>query len=147
MSDEGLDLYPQTSFTPKQKGVRVEYNQRWADIICEMLINGESLRAICSADDMPAISTVMKWLHQNPDFAEQYARAREAQQDTYADEITFIADTEPDPQRARVRIDARKWHASKLSPKKYGDKVDLTHGNPDGSPITFQTIFETKPDK
>lgn len=146
MSDaEGFELYPKAGLTPKRKGTRVEYSQRWADLICEMLVNGASLRAICSADDMPAISTIMKWLHDNPDFAEQYARAREAQQDTYADEITFIADTEPDPQRARVRIDARKWHASKLAPKKYGDKLGLTDGN--GGPVQFVIRDMTKPNE
>lgn len=127
MTDHPYELYPATSFTPKKRGVRVEYSKQWADMICEMLINGASLRAICLSEDMPALSTVMKWLGNEPEFAEQYARARELQQDTYADEITHIADTEPDPQRARVRIDARKWHASKLAPRKYGDKIETVH--------------------
>jgi len=43
-------------------------------------------------------------------------------------------------QRSRVRIDTRKWLASKLKPKKYGDKVDLTHGGPDGGPIKIEEI-------
>ena len=94
-------------------------------MICELLVNGSSLRTICSAPDMPAISTVMKWLNDYPDFSEQYARARELQQDTYADEIIHIADNEPDTMKARVRIDARKWHASKLHYRKYGDKLEL----------------------
>lgn len=84
---------------------------------------------------MPSITTVMKWLAENEKFAEQYARARLAQQDTYADEITFIADTEPDPKRARVRIDARKWHASKLAPKKYGDKITQELTGEDGGAL------------
>jgi hypothetical protein len=79
-------------------------------------------------------------------FAEQYARAREEQADGYADEIVAIADEPPQLvtkddgedvevsldsaaiQRQRLRIDARKWVASKLKPKKYGDKVDHKHG-------------------
>ena len=128
MVDGDFDLYAPSSFVPrKDPGKRVEYSQKWADLICELVIDGKSLRTICLADDMPSRSTVMKWLIEQADFADQYARAREAQQDTYAEEIIHIADTEKDPNRARVMIDARKWHASKLAPKKYGDKVDLAH--------------------
>ena len=31
-------------------------------------------------------------------------------------------------QRDRLRVDARKWALSKMNPKKYGDKVDVTSG-------------------
>jgi len=94
-------------------------------MICELVVDGKSLRTICLADDMPARSTVLKWLNDHVDFADQYARAREAQQDTYAEEIIHIADTAKDANIARLQIDARKWHASKLAPKRYGDKVDV----------------------
>ena len=53
-------------------------------------------------------------------------RARAVQADHYADEIIEIVDTETDPVRARVRMDGRKWVASKLAPRKYGDRID--HG-------------------
>jgi hypothetical protein len=49
--------------------------------------------------------------------AAQYARAREEQAETLVGEIIEIADLEPDTNRARVRIDARKWYASKVLPK------------------------------
>lgn len=129
MSGEDYSLYPDTSGAPKKRigRPRFEYTQQWGDLICEALVEGRSLRSICADDGMPSIPTVMKWLAEHEAFANQYARAREMQQDTYADEITFIADTEPDPQRARVRIDARKWHASKLAPKKYGDRQQIEH--------------------
>lgn len=42
-----------------------------------------------------------------------------------AEEIVIIADSCTDPHKARLQIDARKWYASKLAPKKYGDKLDL----------------------
>jgi hypothetical protein len=117
-----------------------------AQTICQRIAQGESLRAICASDDMPAMSTVFVWLSEDKTFAEQYARAREEQADGYADEIVAIADEPPQLvtkddgedvevsldsaaiQRQRLRIDARKWVASKLKPKKYGDKVDVEHG-------------------
>lgn len=116
-----------------------EYTQEVADAICERLSEGESLRAICRDEDMPGQSTVFKWLAAHPEFVEQYARAREAQADRMADEILSIADdglndtyvdddgnkrTDQDViARSRLRVDARKWLASKMAPKKYGDKV------------------------
>lgn len=98
--------------------------------ICRELADGLSLKAICDADDMPSRETVYQWLHDDKAFSDSYARAREEQADHYADDIIEIADTEPDPQKARVRIDARKWVASKLKPGKYGDKVTVG-GDPD----------------
>lgn len=125
-----------------------EFSQETADAICEKLADGESLRSICLADEMPAKSTVFKWLGQHSDFADQYARAREAQADTLADDIVDIADdgtndwmkrqrddgTTEDVlnhehiARSKLRVDARKWVAAKLKPKKYGDKIDVTSG-------------------
>lgn len=107
---------------PKAKTGRPSaFTQDIADAICTRLGLGQSLRTICEAETMPDKATVFRWLDDNRDFRDQYARARETQASAYADEIVDIADTEKDPQKARVRIDARKWHASKLAPKKYGD--------------------------
>ena len=72
-----------------------------------------------------------------PEFAEQYARAREVQAETLADEIVSIADEDGDPQRQRLRVDARKWVASKLKPKRYGDKVTNEHTGADGGPVAL----------
>lgn len=93
--------------------------------ICLEIAEGKSLKAICEQDDVPSRETVYQWLADDSAFSDKYVRAREDQADFYADEIIDIADTEPDANKARVRIDARKWKASKLQPKKYGDKVDL----------------------
>lgn len=94
---------------------------------------------ICAGDSMPGATTVYRWLGENEVFREQYARAREDQADTLADEIIDIADEQaevtkedgttydPDVGRDKLRVDARKWVAAKLKPKKYGDKVDVAH--------------------
>lgn len=121
------------------------------DEIFKRIANGEAIRQICSTDRdewLPSWETFRKRLANDPDFAAQYAHAREAQADNEFDEIRSIADaaTPEDVAVARLRIDARKWRAGKLRPKVYGDKLDLTHANPDGSAITFQTVFEPKPE-
>ena len=110
-----------------------KFTQALADEICERIAEGISLRRLCLEDGMPEPRTVSKWLEKDEAFHRQYALARERQADTYADEIVAISDEEPDPARARVRMDARKWYASKLKPKRYGDKLGLE--GPEGGPI------------
>lgn len=121
----------------------MDFNQTAADEICNRLAKGESLRKICGSDRddfLPGQTTVFQWLRELPDFAQQYAHARESQADHYVEEIIEIADApnvtnnpetgEPemrDPARDRLRVDARKWVASKLAPKKYGEKVETVH--------------------
>lgn len=137
-----------------------DYEQETADLICEQLVEGKSLRSLCRDEDMPSVSTVCRWLASNPEFREQYARAREMQADALFDEILDISDDCSDDlveddegdknvvrgngvavQRAKLRVDARKWMASKLQPKKYGDKLTTEHSGVDGKPIeTVQRI-------
>ena len=127
----------------RKKGRPSLYTEALAAKICRRLAEGESLRAICADKAMPSISTVMGWLFDgnHGDFSEQYARAREAQAEVRADEIVDIADDASGDfaadkdgklvvnsehiQRSRLRVDARKWIAAKLLPKRYGDKLDL----------------------
>lgn len=123
------------------------YSAEIADAICERISLGESLRGICEAEDVPAQSTVFRWLGANKEFREQYARAREAQADALFDEILAIADTPQIGEKRKIKedggvevstgdmiehrrlqVDARKWMAGKLQPKKYGDKLELEHG-------------------
>lgn len=126
--------------------MQVRYSDEIAAQICSRLAGGESLRAICDDVDMPSREAVRLWLadERHSAFLAQYARAREEQADHYADEIIEIADdgrrdysvdedgvetvNHDHIARARLRVDARKWKASKLAPKKYGDKVEHDHG-------------------
>ena len=84
------------------------------------------------------MDTIYRWIGRYPSFSDQYARAREEQADTLADEIQALSDEPPRMmlnkhgaetvdtgwlQWQKQRIDSRKWCASKLKPKKYGDRV------------------------
>jgi hypothetical protein len=123
------------------------FTQAIADEICERILEGESLRHVCAENAMPNRSTVLRWLDENEDFAAKYARARELQGD-YMDDLILEAAAETDSENApaqRVRIDAYKWRASKLKPKRYGDKT-LVGSDPDNPlPAGFHLLFE-KPD-
>ena len=103
----------------------ISYTDQIAVKVLTRIVEGESLRSICQDHDMPGISTWYEWLIKIEGLTDRYAHARQDQADTLADEITYIADTETDYNRARVRIDARKWIAAKLKPKKYGDRIDV----------------------
>jgi hypothetical protein len=129
-----------------------DYTPAIADEICTRLANGESLRAICASDRddfIPHIGTVLRWVGQHEDFREQYARAREIQAETMADEIIGIADDADidagaGVAKARLQVDARKWVASKLLPKKYGDKLQQEVSGPDGQPIRQAHSLDTE---
>jgi hypothetical protein len=135
----------QGSTAPAKKpvGAPTTYNTHMASIICIRIAEGESLREIVKTVGMPDRTVVYDWLLRHPEFANQYARAREEQADTLADEIIAIADESPETVEVRdkegnvldikidsgyvnyqkQRIEARKWTAMKLKPKKYGDRV------------------------
>jgi hypothetical protein len=100
------------------------YSVEAAAEICAWLASGQSLKSFCKQPDAPGLSTVYQWLAAHKDFADLYTRAREDQADALADEMLDIADDASlDPNDKRVRIDTRKWIASKLKPRVYGDKV------------------------
>ena len=99
------------------------YNDEIAEKILNLVIDGQPIRFICSQVDMPSVATVMRWLSDYPEFAKQYALAKEMYAHCIFDEIQHIADT-CDPtevQKAKLMIDARKYIASRLAPKKYGE--------------------------
>ena len=101
------------------------YGEKWAEAICKHIACGRSLRSFCAKDGHPHIDTVRKWLRKHDEFVVQYVRAREDQAESFVDEIPDIADEEEDSAKARVRIEARKWVAGKMKPKKYGEKIEV----------------------
>lgn len=127
----------------------VRYSEEIADEIIERMIEGEALRQICRDAHMPTAGAVVHWTEHNSAFAQRYARAREALADRIADELLELADSVAGcadmgvVQAARLQIDTRKWIASKLMPRRYGEKVTL-EGNPD-APLQTVTRIELVP--
>lgn len=101
------------------------YTIEMAQKICEEIAAGRHLHLLCKEAWCPPERTVYSWLDSKEEFLQMYARARERQQEVFAAEVLLIADTETDPQRARNRMDARKWYASKVAPKRWGDKLEI----------------------
>jgi hypothetical protein len=114
------------------------YTPQIAAKICAELAQGKSLRTVCAMDGMPSIQTIFNWIHTNDTFLEQYTRAKEESADALVDEMQYLTDTvalDKDAiNKARLQVETRKWISSKLKPKKYGDKLDMTS---DGKPVSF----------
>lgn len=135
-----------------------EFTQETADAICARLSEGESLTSICKDAAMPARCTVTEWVRRFPEFAKQYEQARTLMYEKWADETVDIADDATNDyvkretekggaelvcdhehiNRSRLRVDTRKWLLSKLLPKTYGDRTELT--GPGGAPLTVQIV-------
>lgn len=136
------------------------YDPVIAAAILVRLADGESLKSICRDEGMPNRSTVQGWAFDDVDgFYGKYVRAREIQAHALADETVEISDDgsndwmqSNDPenpgyrlngehvQRSRLRVDTRKWFASKLASKTYGDKVTQEHSGKDGAPIEVKDV-------
>ena len=119
----------------------VKFSQEIFDEICVRIAEGESLRKICKDEKMPSLVSVWRWLNESETLSKQYTRAREEQAETFVDEILDIADDNKDDTyldengkliinqeviaRSRLRVDSRKWIASKLKPKRFGDYTKI----------------------
>ncbi len=113
------------------------YTEAIASAILLRMSHGETLTAICKGEDMPASSTVRLWAVDDKPagFSARYARAREMQADAIAEDAVDIADGDPaaDAAKTRLKVDTRKWLASKINPAKFGERsrVDTTAVNVD----------------
>ena len=104
-------------------------------VIDGMAEDGLSLHSACKAQGV-AVRTVLNWIDADAELSAQYARAREALIEFHLDKTQKI--TQSDPERAsdgrvdaghvgwqRLQYDSAKWYASKLSPKRYGDRLEI----------------------
>lgn len=132
------------------------------ELILDRVANGESLSSICDAEDMPTRKTFFQWVKENPGIQAQYEFAIQMRADKLAEDILAIADdgtgdtyTDADGNertnhdvvaRSRLRVDARKWLASKMAPKKYGERIQQEVTGADGGPVeTSLTVRFVEP--
>lgn len=128
-------------------GRPAKYTKELADRVCFELSQGKSLRTVCKNDWCPEGVTIFKWMREMPEFLSQYEKAKQESADALAEEIMDIADTPMEGDEVtinadgskvikkgdmlghrRLQIDSRKWIMSKMKPKKYGEKLDMTTG-------------------
>jgi len=124
---------------PEDRRRYLLYSPELADRVCELMIEDVSLRKICKMSGMPSRRVIFNWLKENEEFRGKYEIARLMQVEYWAHEIIEIADDtsgdfiinehgervvdHENINRARLKVDARKWLMSKLHPHRYGDRV------------------------
>lgn len=160
--------------TGKPNGRPTLYSEELAARICQELASGKSLRTVCAVEEMPNMSTIFLWIAKHDEFSKQYARATEERAEAYVEEIFEIADDARNDfmedqylkgktpgyqlngeniQRSKLRVDTRKWYASKVKPKKYGEKLDIkaeseiTHKFEDLSDDELERAIKAKQDR
>jgi hypothetical protein len=146
----------------KNKGGRpLEYTKEMGDYICELVSStGHGLLKLTKLyPELPDKVTINRWRYRIPEFRTQYAMAKIEQADVLAEECLEIADDDSyDTKltsegfevcntefiaRSRLRIDTRKWLASKLLPKQYGDKLD-NDANTNAAALFYEAIKKLK---
>ena len=141
--------------------------QKIFDDICDIIINGKSLRTALKEVNIINPSTFFEWIRKDEAKAEQYARATIERADLIFEDIFDIADDGTNDymtiinkngievevlntehvQRSRLRVDARKWALSKMMPKKYGDKPETKEDDLDNEIIITIIDNGNKPNK
>lgn len=123
-----------------------QIEERFSYIISE-IEKGRSLRSVLSDDNTPSNAVFYEWVDSSEEKMKQYARACEERADSIFEEMLEIADNGTNDfmtiikgdisynvedkevtNRSKLRLDTRKWMLSKMQPKKYGEKLDVTTG-------------------
>gem|GEM_PF-803847 len=146
---------PARKSTPKPK-TKAALQREWfaragaLDEFMAYVCAGGHLNSFCKLHGF-SYTGMLEFIHADSSRSEMYARARQERADLLADEIVEIADEECTTVKAskhgsaddgegetevvfdavavarnKLRVDARKWVASKLKPRVYGDKLELS---------------------
>lgn len=129
---------------PNPVGRPTDYTPELANKICDQISQGLSLRTICESEDMPSGVSIFAWLKLYPDFLKQYELATDERTESQQEILIDLGDRaiehaeEADPKAAnavvsayKLKADNLKWSMSKMKPKKYGDKIDMTTNGKD----------------
>ncbi len=137
----------------KKMGRPTIYSDELAQEICSTIAcQSRGLTYLCSKNPhWPERTTIFQWRLDKPDFSNLYDKAKYAQAESLADEMLDIADeTSSDKvvnnagnevcnseyvNRSRLRVDTRKWILERLSPKKYGSKLENSRSEDEKSLI------------
>ena len=120
------------------------YTPALAREICNTIAcSTKGTKKLCEVhSNWPSQDTLFAWLKTYSDFSEQYSLAKMRQAESLVDEIVEIADhclakenlnksggnfsKQELINQAKLKIDTRKWLASTLAPKVYGNQIDST---------------------
>ena len=133
-------------------GRPTDYSEEICIEICDAIAcSTKGIKRLCAENEhWPSLDTIFRWKKKYKYFSDLYARAKQQQIEPLVDEILEIADDGENDytvnakgqtvadhdhiQRSKLRIDTRKWLASKLAPKIYGDRIQVENTNPNEDP-------------
>ena len=102
----------------------VDWHERWLSVL-PLLASGQSLTAVARALNVNR-TALLAVLPSYPDIADSYARTLQARIAGEADALVELSDDRSIPaDDRRLMLDTRKWVASKLLPKVYGDRLTV----------------------
>jgi len=142
----------------KNKGGRPPiFDKEIAFEICEKIADGEVLSDICKLKGFPSLRTVRYWILEGTteegrpeikEFLHTYMQAQELGADIEFDDMRNIAD-ECDADliainKAKLRIDVRKFRVVRRSRKKYGDKQEIEHSGDLAIPAISVNVLPKK---
>ncbi len=109
--------------------------------IIEDIEAGYALRNVLKGSDKPSSQTFYNWLEDDKEKSKRYTHACEVRAGVIFEDILDIADDQESDvyedadgneqvnhnviNRARLRIDSRKWMLGKMNPSKYSDKIQV----------------------
>lgn len=118
--------------------------------VCDAISEGAFVNDAAKVAGTTAKS-IREWAAESPELGALYAQARERQADYYAEQALELADAAipgkgGDVDKVRVQVDTRKWLASKLNPRRFGDSkaVDVTSG---GKPVSGVVMLPSVTDE
>ena len=134
--------------TKPSRGRTSDEKEQIVALVLQGMRNGLSAFKSCQAANVPH-STFLEWVKNDADLADNYARAREDLIERMANEVLELSDQDVDMahdgkkdwaaiQKHKLQVDTRKWLLSKLAPKKYGDKLEVSGDA--ANPIAIQRI-------
>lgn len=136
------------------------WSQEMEDRLFSRMLKGRTMTRICRDDaDMPSLTTVYNWMDRDEKFLQRVSRARRLQAHTFVDDTLEIADDSSQDwtertlrgghvidvpndeliRRSAIRIETRKWVASKFNRDAYGDRQQLNVGGPNGELLPLVT--------
>ncbi len=121
-----------------------DYTPELANKVCEQISLGNSLKRVCTSDDMPSIATVFNWLHSKKEFLDKYEQAIQERTEAQHEQLLDLGDeavhlaqnvdfkaSNAVVSAVKLKADNMKWVMARMKPKKYGDKIDHTTNGKD----------------
>ena len=120
-------------------GPKTTFRAETCAAICEAIAAGATTEEACSAHGVNR-TVFLRWRNERPELGDAFARAMEDRGELIGERLRALAATAT-PENfnvVRLQVDTDKFIASRLAPKRYGDRVGLEHSGKDGGPLKVE---------